>query len=421
MSKWKHSFYNINLKEEGYKNAKENEYYNILMGKFAVIPKDVDLNNPPEELKGFLVPSDVNEVENYTNAQKKAIENDYPESVSFIIAVTSRCNMRCVYCFEGEHNHGKDMSDETITDTITYIKAEISRNPHLKKFHIEWFGGETLLNIKAIRDISNVVIPLCEEKGIEYDATLITNGYLFNPEISEELKGYKVTRVQITLDGLEKTYNRLKVPPKGAYEQVLYNIEHSAIPIRLRLNTTRETKDEILDLCKELYKKPFIKEKNVAIGISRIDEYTDNPKYGFTDEEWLDFRKNMATLLDVESAETLFQLPKAGLLPCGSVQKRSVVIGTDGYLYRCVKHFNDRTKRIGSLKDGVITNSQTNKCHSCSMIDEECKHCKLLPLCKGGRCRYEKLLIGNRCYLEKERFKQDIQNHLTYVRKEQVN
>jgi uncharacterized protein len=416
MFNWKHSFYNINLQKEGYKNAKENEYYNILMGKFAVIPKDVDLDNPPEELKGFLVPAEVDESENYANAQKKAIENDYPESVSFIIAVTSRCNMRCVYCFEGEHNHGKDMSDETITDTITYIKAEISRNPHLKKFHIEWFGGETLINIKPIREISNIVIPLCKEKGIEYDATLITNGYLFTPEISEELKGYNVTTVQITLDGFEKTYNRLKVPPKGAYEQVLYNIEHSAIPIRLRLNTTRDTKEEILELAKELYRKPFVKEKNYSVIISRIDEYSDTLNYGFTDGEWLDFRKNLVELLDVESAVDLFKLPKAALIPCGSVQKRNVIVGADGYLYRCVKHFDDSTKRIGTVKDGVITNSPTNKCHSCSMIDEKCKSCKMLPLCKGGRCRYEKLLMGNKCYLEKERFRQDLTNYLTYVR-----
>ena len=420
MSKWKHSIYNINLKTENYPNVKEDEYYNTLIGKFAVIPKDINLDNPPEDLKGFLVPAEVDESENYANAQKKAIENDYPEKVSLIIAVTSRCNMRCVYCFEGEHNHGKDMSDETITDTITYIKAEISRNPHLKKFHIEWFGGETLINFKPIREISNIVIPLCKEKGIEYDATLITNGYLFTPEISEELKGYNVTTVQITLDGFEKTYNRLKVPPKGAYEQVLYNIEHSAIPIRLRLNTTRATKEEILELAKELYRKPFVKEKNYSVIISRIDEYSDTLNYGFTDEEWLDFRKNLVELLDVESAGDLFKLPKAALIPCGSVQKRNVIVGADGYLYRCVKHFDDSTKRIGTVKDGVITNSQTNKCHSCSMIDAKCRNCKLLPLCKGGRCRYEKLLIGNRCYLEKERFRQDIQNYLTYVRKPQI-
>ena len=61
MSKWKHSQYNINLNDENYPNVKEDVDYNTYLGKFAIVPKDVDLENPPEELKGFLVPAEVDE------------------------------------------------------------------------------------------------------------------------------------------------------------------------------------------------------------------------------------------------------------------------------------------------------------------------------------------------------------------------
>lgn len=50
---YKLSTFNIDLNKEGYLNAKENVYYNTLLGKFAVIPKDVDFDNPSEDLKGF--------------------------------------------------------------------------------------------------------------------------------------------------------------------------------------------------------------------------------------------------------------------------------------------------------------------------------------------------------------------------------
>ena len=100
MFNWKHSIYNINLQKEGYNNAKENEYYNILMGKFAVIPDDVDLNNPPEDLKGFLIPSEINQAEIITKQQHDAIYNDYPSAINFTICPTSACNYKCEYCFE---------------------------------------------------------------------------------------------------------------------------------------------------------------------------------------------------------------------------------------------------------------------------------------------------------------------------------
>ena len=157
MSKWKYSIYSINLKEDGYENAKENEYYNILMGKFAVIPKDVDLDNPPEDLKGFLVPSEINQAEIIKGQQINAFEEEFTH-MSLLIAVSSKCNYHCEYCFQGNHVHGINMTEETVADIIAYIKRGIDSNDKLKSLGVTFFGGEPIMAMNAIRTISNFLL-----------------------------------------------------------------------------------------------------------------------------------------------------------------------------------------------------------------------------------------------------------------------
>jgi uncharacterized protein len=412
MFNWKHSFYNINLKEEGYKNAKENEYYNVLMGKFAVIPKNVDLDNPPEELKGFLVPSEINQAEILTKQQHDAIYNDYPSAINLTVCPTSACNYKCEYCFE-KNKSQHSMDAELIADTINYIKTEIDRNQNLKTFGIKWFGGEPLLNIPAIEQISRFVIDYCQEHNISYTAFIITNGYYYTKGVSEQLKTLKIKTVQISLDGFADDYARTRQVSKDAYERVLNNIENSVIPVVIRINTTRQNKDIVPTLVREIAKMPSVKSGFNKIMVARVKDYCTTLNYGFTDAEWIDFRKCYAELQDV--IPPISKVTSAKYIPCGNIQKRHAVIGADGFLYRCDNHIGDIKYAIGTVKEGVVENSVDKK-YVCSTITEECKKCKMLPICAGGSCRYEELLQGKPCYLVRERFKQNMTHYLTYVR-----
>ena len=80
------SFYNIPL----YKDYTEdpyhkNLYYNTLSNKFAEIPECFTLTEQSEKLeelkeKRMVIPSSLNEAEQYKQMQVQAIENDYPSS-----------------------------------------------------------------------------------------------------------------------------------------------------------------------------------------------------------------------------------------------------------------------------------------------------------------------------------------------------
>ena len=416
MSNWKYSFYNINLQEEGYKNAKENEYYNILMGKFAVIPKDVDLDNPPEELKGFLVPSEINQAEILKWQQNQAFE-EQATHMSLLITVSSKCNYHCEYCFQGNHAHGINMSEETVADTISYIKKEIDNNDKLKSLGVTFFGGEPLMAMNAIRKISHFLLDYTKEKGITYRVAIDTNGFFLTSDISRELKELGVVKAQIAFDGFEDFYNTTRKAPKDAYKRVLKNIEESVLPIIIRVNVTKKNQDETKELIRYLYSLESIKNGKDKVSIMRVSVFTGDSDCNFTDEEWLQFREGFTDLLDVADASTLFKLPSAAPFGCAMLRKHNVVIGVDGNLYRCDRQSCEKGKEIGDLKNGINENCEIEKAFRSSVLDDKCMKCKYMPICGGdGGCRLDYLEQGKNCSVVEGVFRQNMQNYLTYIR-----
>ena len=413
--KYKQSFYNINFIEEGYTlDTKENvtPVYNTLRGKFGYIPKDIDYANPPQNLvkEGFIVPYTIDEPQQYKQAQVNAINDEYPTSLALTICPTLGCNYSCEYCFERCENK-VNMSEEIVSETITYIKNVIDQNSKLRLINIKWFGGEPLLNMSAIREISSFVISYCLSKNIQYYAQIVTNGYLFTKEISQELYDLNVRKAQIAMDGFEKEYISVRKAPKDAYKRVLKNIEDSIIPVWIRINTTRTNQDRVIDLLKELSKLPSVQNQHNFISINRVKDYSYPLKYGFTDKEWLDFRKQATALYDI--LPTRLDTPR--LLPCPIIQRNNIIISADGLLYRCDFQIGDKSKSIGSIKQGIIKNNDIDKKFVCSNITEKCLKCKYLPLCAGGLCRYAELKRGKDCDLIKSKFRQNMQNYIDNV------
>ena len=405
--------------KEGYVEKMEGvtPVYNTLRGKFGYIPKDIDLDNSPEQLlkEGFIVPSALDEPMQYKQNQEKAMREEYPKHLLLEICPTMKCNYNCSYCFE--KNKTVDMTEEVLKDTLAYIKREIDSNQNLQSVNIKWFGGEPTLpqSLKIIRKISKYVMKWCKELNLKYTASMISNGYNLTNEVTEELYNLKVQLIQVALDGFEDTYNQLRVAPKDAYKRVVDNIEQSVVPIVIRLNTTRNNKDEIIELAKSLSGLSSIKSGKNRLVISRVKEYSPTLQYGFTDREWLEFREKYIDLKDYMSVEHIFDLGKCRLCPCSRLQLKAVALCADGYIYRCDNHIGNSKYAIGTIKTGMTKNNPIDKEFICSTITENCLKCKMLPICAGGLCRYEELKKGKSCELMKGKFKQNMTNYLKYV------
>lgn len=104
----------------------------------------------------------------------------YEKSVlNVTIMLTLDCNFRCPYCFE---TLKKENISNKLQNIVHFITNFLVDND-IKHLNINWFGGEPLLEILNIEKVYNSIYPLCKLKGISYDSTITTNGYLLSKHI----------------------------------------------------------------------------------------------------------------------------------------------------------------------------------------------------------------------------------------------
>ncbi|MCQ2234492.1 MAG: 4Fe-4S cluster-binding domain-containing protein [Paludibacteraceae bacterium] len=200
-----------------------NILYNTATGAIVVINGEEDLNNSLDQLKRmfFYVPEDFDEISWVNDLRKTKIAKEKNNIITgYTIFSTSDCNARCFYCFE-KGAQRNDMSPKTALDVANFITKKCNGN----KVVLRWFGGEPLLNTKAM----DIICETLKNNSIEFTSTMISNGSLFNNSNVTKAKNlWNLKGVQITLDGTKNVYQKAKsyVNSDGKeYDKVIENIE----------------------------------------------------------------------------------------------------------------------------------------------------------------------------------------------------
>ena len=185
--------------------------------------------------QGFLVPESVDEVEAIRYVY--GISKQSIQTPMLTIAPTMNCNFGCHYCFE-EHQRGW-MPIRVREASVAFLRflmgEEKPRSPD--PLSITWFGGEPLMALPIVRDLTARYVAMVEEgwfSGIQ--ATVITNGYSLTPRASNELAALHVDHLQITLDGPERIHDARRFLKKGrqpTFRRIMKNIE--GVPEKLRI------------------------------------------------------------------------------------------------------------------------------------------------------------------------------------------
>lgn len=133
----------------------------------------------------------------------------------FILALTNRCNNRCVYCQAHGCAKPADMTPETARTIIDRI-AETNANG----FTIEFQGGEPLENMPAMRAVVDQAKKALADR--EYEMCLVSNLALMTDEIAEFLSENHIS-VSTSLDGPKDLHdlNRPQAGGKGSYDAML--------------------------------------------------------------------------------------------------------------------------------------------------------------------------------------------------------
>lgn len=166
--------------------------------------------------------------------------------VGFTILTTTDCNAHCFYCYEKGRSR-ISMKEETALKVAEFI----IRNHAAGKVKLLWFGGEPLFN----KGVISLICGKLHRAGVDYQSSMISNGYLFDDDtVSEAIGLWNLRKVQITLDGTEEVYNRSKAfvsPETSPYLRVLGNIHRlldAGVKVNIRLNIGRHNADDLLDL-----------------------------------------------------------------------------------------------------------------------------------------------------------------------------
>lgn len=146
------------------------------------------------------------------------------------ISVTSKCNLKCKYCFDSNISKYTSLLTNdiyTIIDTLYHL--------NFKK--VRFTGGEPLLH----NDILNIVEYACKHIN---DVGITTNGLLLDKFINE-FKKVGLKRINISIDTLNQD-EFLNLTNSGEYNKILENIltaKELGFTIKINIVLIKEFKD----------------------------------------------------------------------------------------------------------------------------------------------------------------------------------
>lgn len=186
--------------------------YNTITNKHIILSNEVKdcLNgssvnaNLLLQLKNqnFLIEEDIDE--------KRLVETLFLQrryssrSYQLILNTTLDCNLCCWYCYEN-HVAKSFMSIDVVNRILKHLELKL-KSDHFEILELSFFGGEPMMNYKAIAALLQGVQILAEEYTFKIYLLFVTNGTLISDSYINLLKHFQ-TRFQITIDGDKNSHN----------------------------------------------------------------------------------------------------------------------------------------------------------------------------------------------------------------------
>lgn len=352
------------------------EYENFLLYKNKL--SDELLENL---IKGRMIVDEDDDERDLINAMSK-LSRFSNQALGLTIAPTMNCNFACPYCYE-EGRRYNSMSDKTISNVVEFINNNMQGRQHLS---IAWYGGEPLLGIDSIENITNKLLK--NQDKYSYSANMVSNGYLLDRKMAERLHSLKVKSVQITIDGPKEIHDKRRVlrSGKGSFDRILANIQqaYDLLQITIRVNVDKDNVQEVDKLLDCLDK--YSLQKKVSLYIAPIDNINDtcNAEKCFTSQEFAQEQMKFYSR-NHDRGYFFVKIPTTNPGICGAVSASSFIIDPLGDLYKCWDDIGDTKEKVGNINEPIHYNKNLVKWlnYNCQ-TDNNCKTCKVLPICMGG-------------------------------------
>lgn len=344
---------------------------------------------------GFYVPINRQEkqISKLRNLQLK-----YDSTLRLTIYPTEQCNFRCTYCYEKFEN--KVMNEETEDYLIDFVRKNIHKYTGIE---VTWFGGEPLLEYERILSISRKLIDICKRTSRIYRASCITNGYLLDLPLFQQLLRCKVTTFMITLDGPAEYHDsvRKKANGAGTFNTIYHNLESISknckmfYRVKVRVNISWKSLDFLKDYLDFLEKK-FGNNKRFSFMFRPVGNWdvSDQSRKNYFPVSVKDVYKIITdSNVKLNCIDHYLELRNS---ICEASLINGFIIRTNGEICKCNLMLNHPKNAIGqigingnlfldedALSEWIISNKK-----------EECEECFMECACGGGDICVAKKIYG---------------------------
>ena len=143
------------------------------------------------------------------------ITNFYLGTVA--IDLTYQCPFRCLHCFNTSGEHPKEFVELTDEEWLNVIKDVMKINVG----QLSIGGGEATIRRKLLLDIANKIM----QAESEIEIAIVSNGYFIDKEFARDLFMANIKSVQISVDGFEESYERIR-QMKGGFKKAINAIKY---------------------------------------------------------------------------------------------------------------------------------------------------------------------------------------------------
>jgi uncharacterized protein len=332
---------------------------------------------------------------------------DYPLQ-ALVLNVTNQCNLACTYCYEfgadkiaTPTGKPKYMSYDTAKAAVDLLLARAAPG---KAVHLTFFGGETLMNFRLLRDIVAYArgAAAAQERGVTFSLT--TNATLLTDEIIEFLADNAVG-VTVSMDGPAELQDKRRVykTGRGSYAVIEPKLRKLIARHRSRAITARVTLSagvtDVVRIFRHLKDDIGFHEVGFApVTTSGEHEWSLDgdgmaevlEQFKLLANEWLEFamRGQMHGFSNV--SETISELAQGTNKshPCGA-GLGLLGVSPSGDLSPCHRFTDSDTHVLGHVSTGVDrTKQEAFLVRGHVGAKYECQSCWARPLCAGG-CHHE--------------------------------
>jgi uncharacterized protein len=350
----------------------------------------------------YLVPLAADEAADFQaefDRQRRAPAHIFP-----LLAVTSKCNIACTYCYEAGVQ-GVNMGDDVVDGVLRWFERRIVHDG-IRGIHPGLFGGEPLMRPATLFRLMDGLNRLRSRYGTAVSYYCSSNGLLLTPALARQLAARGLAQIQISLDGPQRIHDERRVGHhgEGSYAKSLQAVRIAVdyVPqVTVKVNFDRHNRRFV----------PEVFDALVDAGLQdRVDVKLEAIAYQFADsgvahDPSLPIPPESPELADAYNELSLEALQRgievsrdtAHTTPCMFSSEHGVLIGPEGEIYKCISLVGRKEFAVGSVFDDDYVTAEYEAQMDSYKRTADCyeERCPYIPVCAGG-CAYESIIRTGR-------------------------